>query len=307
MTVGREERLRRFFANISERDGVFSWSQASEFGLSQYEIANGLNTGAWHRFHGVYQLSGAPDTERSRLRAVLTRTGPGSCATGPSALQLWNFDAQPGPWSNNRVSYVMLPPGRKLRVPGVELLRDSEIELRTVAGIDTVTRDRAVVDSLRLLPNEVGRPVLYRALQLRWIDDKQLERWCEALRNRRGVDVLRAHLKDARQGTHAESERLLVRLLRLHKVQGWQANMPLFDEQGLIGIGDIVFPALRLVVEVDGRAWHSDYERFQRDRTRQNRLINSGCRVLRFTWTDLTDSPLSVISQINRAVDVSST
>ncbi|MFA7266124.1 MAG: DUF559 domain-containing protein [Candidatus Nanopelagicales bacterium] len=307
MTANREKRLLCFFAAISERDGVFSWSQASEFGLTQYEIANGLKTGVWRRFHGVYQLAGAPDTERARLRAALTCTGPGSCATGPSALQLWNFDAQPGAWSNSRVSYVILPPGRKLRVADVEIVRDNDVELRTVAGIDTVTRERAVVDSLRLLPIEDGRTVLYRALQLRWVDANLLDHWCDALRNRRGVDLLRAHLKDAQQGTHAESERLLVRLLRLHRIQGWRANMPVHDEQGLIGYGDIVFPAIRLVIEVDGRAWHSDHERFQRDRTRQNRLINSGCRVLRFTWADLTESPLSVIAQIKRAVDVSFT
>lgn len=307
MTIDREHRLRRFFANVAGRDGVFSWAQASEFGLTQYEIANGLRTGNWNRYHGVYQLSGAEQTSRSHLRAVLLRTGRGSCATGPSALALWGFDALPGPWSTNGTPCVILPPGRHLRVANVDVLRDSCTDLRSLAGIDTVTRERAVVDTLRVLSADDGRHVLYRALQLRWIHVEQLELWCEGLKGRRGKNTLKLHLKDARAGSHAESERVLARHLRQNMIVGWQANTPIYDDEGLIGYGDAVFSAERLVIEGDGRAWHSDVQRFQRDRTRQNRLINAGWRVLRYTWADLTEDPAGVVRQIRQALEVSST
>ena len=37
-------------------------------------------------------------------------------------------------------------------------------------------------------------------------------------------------------------------LLRRAGVTGWSANVGIADNAGLIGYGDIVFPALRLVV-----------------------------------------------------------
>ncbi|MGV8967955.1 MAG: DUF559 domain-containing protein, partial [Cellulomonas sp.] len=41
---------------------------------------------------------------------------------------------------------------------------------------------------------------------------------------------------------------------------------------------------------------------FQSDRTRQNRLVNAGFTVLRFTWQDLTDRPAEVLRQIRAAL-----
>ncbi|MDQ3153549.1 MAG: endonuclease domain-containing protein [Actinomycetota bacterium] len=46
-----------------------------------------------------------------------------------------------------------------------------------------------------------------------------------------------------------------------------------------------------LAIEVDGWAWHSGADRFQRDRTRQNQLHLAGWTVLRFTWHDVAHRP----------------
>ena len=62
---------------------------------------------------------------------------------------------------------------------------------------------------------------------------------------------------------------------------------------------DVAFPDIRLAIEVDGFAYHSGDERFQRDRSRQNLLIAAGWRVLRFTWADIEDRPEYVISSIH--------
>jgi len=66
----------------------------------------------------------------------------------------------------------------------------------------------------------------------------------------------------------------------------------------LIGIGDLVFESARLVVEIDGRAYHVTPERFEHDRRRQNRLMAAGWTVLRFTWRDLTERQWYVIGTI---------
>jgi very-short-patch-repair endonuclease len=69
----------------------------------------------------------------------------------------------------------------------------------------------------------------------------------------------------------------------------------------------VAIPRLMVAIEVDGMAYHVDVERFQRDRTRQNALVDLGWTVLRFTWADLTDRPGYVAGAIRRlAPDVGS-
>lgn len=98
------------------------------------------------------------------------------------------------------------------------------------------------------------------------------------------------------------AERLLHGLLRRAGLTGWAANVPLQDAAGLVGYGDVVFRQALLVLEVDGRAYHSSADRFQADRSRQNRLVNAGYVVLRFTWEDLTRRPEQVIAQVRAAL-----
>lgn len=54
----------------------------------------------------------------------------------------------------------------------------------------------------------------------------------------------------------------------------------------------------RLVVEIDGWAFHTDPDRFEHDRARQNLLVGAGYRVLRFTWAQLTERPDWVVDQV---------
>lgn len=108
--------------------------------------------------------------------------------------------------------------------------------------------------------------------------------------------------REAAAGSHAESERVMIRLLRSNGIRGWEANVAIHDGGRTIGVGDIVFADRYLVVEIDGQAWHSTPDRFQRDRERQNELVNAGWTVLRFTWNDLTLHPETVVAAIARAL-----
>ena len=81
-------------------------------------------------------------------------------------------------------------------------------------------------------------------------------------------------------------------------ITGWRANAVITDAAGVIGVGDFVLDQARLVIELDGWAFHTSPDRFQRDRRRQNRLVAAGWTVLRFTWRDLTERPGYVIATI---------
>jgi very-short-patch-repair endonuclease len=61
---------------------------------------------------------------------------------------------------------------------------------------------------------------------------------------------------------------------------------------------DAYWPAERLIVEVDGWAYHSSREAFERDRRKDAALQAAGRRVVRITWRRLTKEPFSVSAQL---------
>jgi very-short-patch-repair endonuclease len=108
----------------------------------------------------------------------------------------------------------------------------------------------------------------------------------------------------AGSGARSAAERLAVGLLRRAQIIGWQANAPIHDARGeLIAVGDLVFRVERVVVELDGRAYHVTPDRFESDRYRQNRLTAAGWIVLRFTWRDLTERPAYVVGVLRRLLN----
>jgi very-short-patch-repair endonuclease len=58
----------------------------------------------------------------------------------------------------------------------------------------------------------------------------------------------------------------------------------------------------RLIVEVDGYAYHTHRAAFERDRARDQRLIAAGYRVIRVTWMQLRDRPIETIASIVKAL-----
>ncbi|MGI9196345.1 MAG: endonuclease domain-containing protein [Candidatus Nanopelagicales bacterium] len=92
-------------------------------------------------------------------------------------------------------------------------------------------------------------------------------------------------------------------LLKRTRTGPWIANYPLRNEVGdVVAEIDFALKELRIAIEVDGRAFHSDRSSFERDRRRQNLLVLGGWCVLRFTWEQITRDPEAVIACIVAAV-----
>lgn len=65
---------------------------------------------------------------------------------------------------------------------------------------------------------------------------------------------------------------------------------------------DFCWLEARLVVEVDGFAFHSDREAYRRDRWRMNELERLGWRVLRITWEDVHTHPEILIDLVSECL-----
>ena len=65
---------------------------------------------------------------------------------------------------------------------------------------------------------------------------------------------------------------------------------------------DHLWQPQRLVVEVDGFAFHSTRAAFERDRRRVADLLAAGYRVIRVTWRQLTQEPAAVVASLAAAL-----
>jgi very-short-patch-repair endonuclease len=171
-----------------------------------------------------------------------------------------------------------------------------------VDGARATWRERTIFDCLRLLSDEQGLELLELGLQQRWITVSDLDELTHQQVGIKGIGQVRRHLARIRGGERSAGERRLTALLREAGISGWQSNVPIQDGSQVIAIGDVVFPRLRLIIEVDGWAFHIDRHMFQRDRSRQNRLVAAGWTVLRFTWRDLTERPAEVIATVRALI-----
>lgn len=283
--------LRRFACT---QDGLFTRDQALACGYSTRQVTRRLGDGTWSRVVGpVMAVSGVSLTPVARDRAVQLAV-PGSVLAGPAAARRWDIPIpDPRPC-------VAVARDRKARAGRAIVIRDDIAwpDLTIFAGAPITSMDRTVFDCVRLLPDGQALDLLDEALRRRWIDFADLCARVRSYVGRRGAPRLAGLVRQVGSGARSPAERVLVHLLRDAGIGGWTANAEIFDGAGLVGIGDIVFDAARVVVEADGWAYHSARTAFERDRARQNRLVSAGWTVLRFTWRDLVDDPQRVVATI---------
>ena len=280
--------------------GLFTRRQARDCGFTDYQVRRRLRDGQWQVFLGSVLASAGV----RRTPAVVDRAAwlavPGSILAGPSAARLHGIPVVDSrPW-------LAVPGSAHPRAPAVQLLRGplSAAELFVVDGMIATDRARTIFDCLRALPERAARDLLDRALQQQWITLDDLTGRVRGFVGRHGIGKLVRLTAGVGCGTRSVAERRAADLLRQGGLHGWAANVPICDPTGaLIGVGDVVFAAERVVVELDGQAYHVSLEQFQRDRHRQNRLIADGWQVLRFTWRDVTRRPEYVTAIVRRVVE----
>jgi len=102
-----------------------------------------------------------------------------------------------------------------------------------------------------------------------------------------------------RARAHGNGDRLRP-LLVLAGLPRPRAQVSLRDKHGIfIARPDLYYPDQRLVIEYDGST-HRDS--VAADNRRQNQLIDSGHRILRFGAADVIDTPAAVVALARRAL-----
>ncbi|WP_231924473.1 endonuclease domain-containing protein [Micromonospora chokoriensis] len=160
-------------------------------------------------------------------------------------------------------------------------------EITEVAGIRVTAPLRTVSDVVLMVDRYPAVSVLDSALNRRRIAPSQLTVIPSLIRGRRGAVRARAYLAEA----DGRAQSPLETRSRLRCVDGRvppdALQLEVRDDDGyLLGIGDLGWRGPKVIAEADGRDAHGTPEAAFADRRRQNRLVNAGWTILRFTWQD---------------------
>ena len=82
-----------------------------------------------------------------------------------------------------------------------------------------------------------------------------------------------------------------------------RVQVSLGNEDTFLGRADLYYAGPRLIIEYDGGT-HRD--RLAYDDRRQNRLVDAGYRLLRFTAADILESPASIVALVRRSLGLDS-
>lgn len=262
-------------------------------GMVSRRLASGRLT---HLHRGVYAV-GRPLLPGARELAAVLACGADAVVSHRSAAVLWGLTTVPPA----EVEVSVVAKNRKSR-RGVRVHRLSTLDARDRTernGIPVTSPARTLIDFAASASADDLEWALAQARAMRLVGDWELSAALGRAANHPGMVAVRAALK--REGgprlTRSEAERLLLRLIRDAKLPEPQANARVAGYEV-----DFLWPDARVIVEVDGFAFHSHRSAFERDRTRDMVLRDAGYEVIRVTWRQIVEQPLRVVAHIARAL-----
>jgi very-short-patch-repair endonuclease len=217
-----------------------------------------------------------------------------------SAAHLWAllpYPAQPCPVEvtvRSRHSRVR----RGIRVHRVRDLDPRDV--RTFERIPVTTPARTILDLAGTQPTRVFEQALAVAQDRRLVTDRHLEAVLQRSPRRPGAGVLRGVLTSEAEPalTRSKAEERFLSLIRSTGLPQPEVNARLGPYEV-----DFLWRRERLVVELDGYAYHSSRAAFERDRLRDAELQADGLKVMRVTWRHIADTPGEVLGRVQRALE----
>jgi very-short-patch-repair endonuclease len=279
-------------ALAEEQHGIVTRAQLLELGWSAGAIDGRVQRGTLRPLHvGVYALAHRAVRDEGRWLAAVLACGRGAALSHGSAARLWRMSSVPG----EAAVHVTLPRARRRR-PGIVAHRAglTGADVTTHRGVPVTTPARTLVDLADVVSYEALRAIADRGVRL---DASAVRRAQGRAPNRRGRGALARLLGDdgSELRTRSALERRLRRLAADAGLPAPLVNVRLEGRER-----DFAWSAQRLVVEVDGHAFHAPRGAREDDHERDAELVAAGWRVLRFTAAQIFGDPAAVVVQLAR-------
>ncbi len=273
---------------------LVSVAQLRALGISRGSYEHRVEAGALHRvFPRVLSVIHPLLEPWAAETAALLYAGDNAVLSHETAAALWDLTATPF-----FVAITLI--NRHVRSQqGLSIHRVKALDIRDVRlhqGFPVTSPARTLIDCAS--GPRIDR-LLNEARALGRATDKEVHEAMERCPGRKGTGPLRRLLEaEVDSGyTASRAERRLRALVEEAEIEKAVFNLYL---EGLRV--DAFWPRLRLVVEVDGYKTHGGRSAFERDRGRDAKLVRAGYVVLRFTWRQLTGTPVVVAVTIARTL-----
>jgi very-short-patch-repair endonuclease len=283
-------------ALAARQHGVVTRSQLLAAGISPATLTGRLKTHRLRPLHrGVY-LVGPLLPPYAPYQAAVMACGVDAVVSHRSAATLWSvLPAEPG---GTLVDITVRRTNH--RRPGVRLHRRAlgAADVTTVEGIPVTTPVRTLFDIAGWTGGRDLERAVAHAVKNRLASGDALRALVTQHPRSRGVGRLRKLLGSGGPAfTRSEAEECFLELVRRAQLSRPAVNATIAGFEV-----DFLWAAARLIVEVDGFAFHSSRRIFERDRRRDAVLTAQGFRVIRITWRQLKTEREAVIVRVAQAL-----
>ena len=264
-------------------------------GLTDSAIKHRIAAGVLRRLlHGVY-LVGPIEAPLTRHAAALLACGPGAVLSHRTAAALWGLPVSP-----KTIEITIAGRSGRVRRQGITVHRPAHLNPEDVRTHERLPLTSPAVTLIALAPFVSTRDLARateEAERRKLITRRELER--RLTPNTRGAPKLRAILAryDAPSFTRSEAEARMLDVVRAADLP-----RPIANARVLRYEADLLWPRERVIVEVDGFAFHGSRATWERDHARDAHLHASGYLVLRFTWLEITREPHTVVARLAAAL-----
>ena len=284
------------FEIAAAQHGVVTRRQLLERGLSRHVVEHRVRTAQLRAVHaGVYLVGPVTSARAREMAAVLACEG--AVVSHRSVAPLWRLTTP----QHADEPVEMTHPARQARRRGIRLYRSSlsPDETTVIDGVPVTSVARTLLDLSRVMsPRELERALAfaereYPACREQLMSLLNRHAW------RSGVRRLRDMLASSTGAafTRSEAEERLLGLIRAGGLPEPRTNVSVHGYEV-----DCYFQHARLIVEVDGYAWHGSPRAFVRDRKRDSALAAAGIQVLRLSWHQVAEEREKTLVQLTQAL-----
>jgi len=290
------DRERALSALADRQYGVVGHGQLTAMGLGERTIARWISVGRLHKVHrGAYAIGRRSVVQRGTWLAAVLACGEGAVLSHTSAAALWELIPA------RALVHVTSPRGNqgRRRWRGIHLHR-GRLDLD-----ETTFQDDIPVTSVARTLFDYAEVVDFRRLESAWEEADRLkllrltdvERVCERGYGRRALKPIRRLLAEARAITRTRSplEDRFQDFCRHFDLPPHSTNVEVLGKEV-----DVLWPAAKLIVELDSWEFHRHRAAFQRDRARDTHLLVAGYRTIRVTHDRLDKEAPELASQLRR-------
>lgn len=279
---------------------VVSHPELAALGIPRHFANNRVRDGRWQRvYDGVFYACTGPISLDARCAAVLAALGEDAALDDETAAWLWGFSQATAP---RLVRAVVPHRGSERGLAGARVRQ-------SVAFAPRSSRERRRLRALRIehavVAMAVRRPrrargLLSAAVQEGLATPDLLKGSVLINPTIAGHARLLQIISDIAGGSRSELEGEVLDGVRRSGLPEPERNYPLLIEGRRLWL-DMCYPALRIAIEIDGKAYHLFSEDWEDDLERQNDIVLDGWLMIRFSTRAIREDLPGCLHRIRAA------